>query len=362
MKFSHCLSVFAFALIHHDDAAEAKEGHLSMIGNAYIQHQPDFIENIRLARMMSEKSDSTNLKRGGDGNRDLSFKKGKKSSKMKKSNSNKNPSERPSENIIPSCKPEDVNLSDYPQWQEEKGYWLGEYTLLGGDGSPFTSESWNYPYDHYKGFITGNIAGNSYRQRNVFLYPPQKVEICSSDNTTVGDGVCGINGHSKVFSADQSATTCSDNEELFGDIEGPYQGLNTKTELIGEDSALLYQVLFPASFAGEEGPDRLLQSQLTTLTSTPDGQVLRTRTAQGFAYFGPAQGTPTSASFYRERKVDKEEFYSNFEAAISTYNILVEDLCSNGGGNDGGDFGMDVCGDHLEESFDEGFNNATRST
>ena len=57
------------------------------------------------------------------------------------------------------CDPADVNLADYAQWKEEVGYWIGEYTFLGADGDTFISSSWNYPYDHYKGFITGNIKG-----------------------------------------------------------------------------------------------------------------------------------------------------------------------------------------------------------
>ena len=59
----------------------------------------------------------------------------------------------------PPCDPADVRLLDYPQWQEEKGYWLGEYTFLQGNGDAFISSSWNYPYDHYKGFITGEVSG-----------------------------------------------------------------------------------------------------------------------------------------------------------------------------------------------------------
>ena len=57
------------------------------------------------------------------------------------------------------CDPVDVQLLDYPQWQAEKGYWIGEYTFLQGDGNSFVSSSWNYPYDHYKGFITGEVVG-----------------------------------------------------------------------------------------------------------------------------------------------------------------------------------------------------------
>jgi hypothetical protein len=58
-----------------------------------------------------------------------------------------------------SCKPSDVNLLDFPQWKAEKGYWIGEYTFLQGDGNSYASSTWNYPYDHYKGFITGQVVG-----------------------------------------------------------------------------------------------------------------------------------------------------------------------------------------------------------
>ena len=95
-----------------------------------------------------------------------------------------------------SCLPEDVILSDFKQWGTTKGYWIGEYTLLGPDGNPSVSEEWNYPYDHYKGFITSNTEGNQYRQRNVFMYPPQAIDVCTGDNnSTFGDGVCGVNGN-----------------------------------------------------------------------------------------------------------------------------------------------------------------------
>jgi len=44
---------------------------------------------------------------------------------------------------------------------------------------------------------------NAYRQRNVFLYPPQLSSLCdpSSESSTVGDGDCGVNGNTKVFQA-----------------------------------------------------------------------------------------------------------------------------------------------------------------
>lgn len=162
------------------------------------------------------------------------------------------------------CDPEtDVDLSEFPQWRDEVGYWIGEYTFLQGDGSPFQSSNWPYPYNSYKGFITGNISGNKYRQRNVFLYPPSPPSSCGfEESDTVGKGVCGVNGNTKVFQADQEATTCT----VDGSISGPYPPFfQTKTELVGANNALLYQVILPK---GDYGPylkvseDRVFQSQL----------------------------------------------------------------------------------------------------
>merc|ERR1719343_596280 len=88
------------------------------------------------------------------------------------------------------------------------------------------------------------------------MYPPQDVSQCPFPNSTgtqdgsspVGVGVCGANGNMKVFEADQSATTCSTNPELKGDIEGPYGSLQyTYTELVGKNNSLLYQVFITTS-------------------------------------------------------------------------------------------------------------------
>ena len=198
---------------------------------------------------------------------------------------------------------EPKDLDNFPQWREEVGYWLGEYSLYGKDGKPYTSSKWNYPYDQYKGFITGNISGyvpffsimndnlylsigiliachiinifissshsGSYRQRNIFVYPPQAAAVCSTDNSVVGDGTCGENGNTKLFEADQSGSSCD------GSIEGPFNSTgittNTSTTLVGADNAVLYQAYLPDSMGGG-----LIQSQLTTLS----GENRRTRTAQ----------------------------------------------------------------------------------
>ena len=252
------------------------------------------------------------------------------------------------------CDPNDVVLADYAQWVAEKGYWIGEYSFYGSDGQPNVSPSWPYPYNAYKGFITGNIEGNAYRQRNVFLYPPASTETCGSANPNViGDGTCGTNGNSLVFFADQEATTCSDNPELAGDVNGPFQSaygtLNTTTELVGAENSLLYQIFVP----GFENP---LQSQLTTLTKSPGSEEfdIRTRTAQGFNF---ATGEQTSASFYRERKVSKQDFYTELSNTIEEYNILESELCFLNGGSgripvDGYTPGYDQCVEHLQSSFD----------
>ena len=108
----------------------------------------------------------------------------------------------------PPCDVAAIDLSEYAQWAHEEGYWLGEYSLYDADGSPRQSGSdWNYPYAHYRGFITGNVEGSAYRQRNVFMYPPADADGCV-DSSVVGAGVCGRNGNTKIFEADQAATTC----------------------------------------------------------------------------------------------------------------------------------------------------------
>ena len=58
------------------------------------------------------------------------------------------------------CNPdEDVVLAYFEQWKDETGYWIGEYSFYGPDGKPNVSTSWPYPYQSYKGFITGNVEG-----------------------------------------------------------------------------------------------------------------------------------------------------------------------------------------------------------
>lgn len=246
------------------------------------------------------------------------------------------------------CDPESVVLADYKQWQEEEGYWIGDYSFYKSDGTPFTSTNWNYRYGSYKGFITGNVKGNAYRQRNVFLYPPQSADVCAERGDQVwGEGKCGKNGNSKLFAADQKATTCNTNPEKEGDISGPFAGVfNTTTELIGAKNALLYQVYIMGN---------LFQSQLTTLTRDAAGLVHRTRSAQGFA-----GGLPINLSFYRERKVDREEFYESMNKTLIEYGILKSDTCTwidNPAQNPplidtGLEPGITGCEMHLEESFD----------
>lgn len=260
-------------------------------------------------------------------------------------------------NAVEECDPSEVELSDYEQWRDEEGYWVGEYTFYGPDGKPNVSSNWNYPYDNYKGFITGKVEGNAYRQRNVFLYPPQTTETCSTvSDGVVGDGECGVNGNTKVFFADQNATTCSTNVELGGDISGPFGAFfDTTTELVGRENALLYQVWLKKEVFGLP-EDLIYQSQLTTITANGNR---RTRTAQGFDVFDPTNiGNPTYASFYREKKVTKDEFYAELRATLTEYNILESDTCAWQNGPTGAPEaspytpGFDSCEEHLESGLE----------
>jgi hypothetical protein len=187
---------------------------------------------------------------------------------------------------------------------------------------------------------------NAYRQRNVFFYPPQFEANCENNNSTQGVGTCGVNGNTKIFAADQQATTCSTNPAQGGDIEGPFaEVFTTTTELVGKDNALLYQVYFLDG--------TLFQSQLTTLTVDLNGQVRRTRSAQSFI-----SGVPRSMSFYRERKVDEDTFYAEIKDTIEAYNILESDTCTWRDNFTGATIGTGLepgivgCSAHLEESFE----------
>jgi len=216
----------------------------------------------------------------------------------------------------PGCVPSETTLLDFEVWQREAGYWVGEYTFLGADGDPYKSASWPYLYDHYKGFIYLKVEGSSISQRNIFLYPPQEEDACDSELNVIGEGTCGMNGNEKLFSANQSASDCK------GGLAGPYTtfgiSVDTRTRLIGEDT-VVYQVAIPAE--NPFGlPPMLLQNQLTTLP----GNNSRVRTAQGFA---PFRG-PSYASFYREKKVSKEEFFEMLKTAREEYNILPSDECA----------------------------------
>ena len=211
------------------------------------------------------------------------------------------------------CDPSEENLADYEVWRREEGYWYGEYTFLGAEGDPYVSSSWNYPYDHYYGFIHIELNGNALKQRNVFIYPPQTAEKCEADDTTEGEGICGVNGNEKIFGADQSASDCE------GNLAGPYtQGgftLDTTTRVLGDDT-VIYSVRIPESMGGG-----INQNQLTTLP----GNGVRVRTAQGFS-FGAEQ--PSYASFYRETKVTKDEWLAKLKAVRAANNILASDECA----------------------------------
>lgn len=227
----------------------------------------------------------------------------------------------------PVCDLATFELLDFEPWRREQGYWIGEYTFLGADGDPYTSASWPYPYDHYQGFLRIDLDGGSLSQRNVFIYPPQEPDQCGVEGDVVGTGTCSVNGNEKIFSADQTATDCS------GSLSGPYSigpfVVDTSTRIIGEDT-VLYQVrLF------EDGP--LIQNQLTSLP----GNDTRIRTAQGLN-----SGNASYASFYRERRVLRDEFYAELAASRQANNILEVDQC-------GFDQGSQPSGITCDEHFGE---------
>ena len=69
---------------------------------------------------------------------------------------------------------------------------------------------------------------------------------------------------------------------------------------------------------------------------------------------------PTYCSFYRERRVEKEEFYVTLRATLNEYNILEEDTCTRDslgnlvgiGAGPGRNNFVVACKAHLDESFE----------
>ena len=119
-----------------------------------------------------------------------------------------------------------VKLADFETWRREDGYWYSEYTSLGAEGNPHLSSSWNYPCDHYCGFIHIEVQNNTLVQRN----------------STTGGSVCGVDGNEKVLAAYQTASDCD------GNLAGPYAAAHTvfgtSTTILGNDT-VIYAVKLP---------------------------------------------------------------------------------------------------------------------
>ena len=218
--------------------------------------------------------------------------------------------------VVNECDLEQVELLDFEAWRRENGYWVGEYTFLGPDGDPNVSSSWPYEYAHYRGFIHLEVNGNSIRQRNIFAYPPQPdpTKCTGAEGEVKGNGICGVNGNEKIFSADQSASDC--HGSLAGPFVTPFGNASTYTKIIEPDT-VIYKVVFDSQpFAGN-----IMQNQMTTLS---ENGLQRVRAAQGF---NVVTGAPSYLSFYRERKVSEAEFYQMLDDTRVEYNILPEDEC-----------------------------------
>ena len=218
--------------------------------------------------------------------------------------------------VVNECDLEQVELLDFEAWRRENGYWVGEYTFLGPDGDPNVSSRWPYEYAHYRGFIHLEVNGNSLRQRNIFAYPPQPdpTKCTGAEGEVKGNGICGVNGNEKIFSADQSASDC--HGSLAGPFVSPFGNAATYTQIIEPDT-VIYKVVFDSPpFAGN-----IMQNQMTTLSE--DG-LQRVRAAQGF---NVVTGAPSYLSFYRERKVSEAEFYQMLDDTRVEYYILPEDEC-----------------------------------
>eukprot|EP00168_Porphyra_purpurea_P013021 TRINITY_DN3508_c0_g1_i1.p2 TRINITY_DN3508_c0_g1~~TRINITY_DN3508_c0_g1_i1.p2 ORF type:complete len:305 (+),score=60.06 TRINITY_DN3508_c0_g1_i1:133-1047(+) len=224
------------------------------------------------------------------------------------------------------CDPHAVNttleLASLPAWRRQAGWWVGNLSLYGVDGTPSVSAGWPYRFDAYAGFLHIRLDGARLVQRNVFVYPPLPRAECAARSaagrpTVVGGGTCGVHGNERVFEADQAAADCAGNMAGSGSF-GP-ASFESTTTVVSPDT-LLYRVQLPG-VAGEAG---LLQNQLTTTTANGRWRV---RNAQSWAPT-PVQPTLRGASFYRERRVSREEWDALLAAARAAARVRRADYCA----------------------------------
>lgn len=206
------------------------------------------------------------------------------------------------------CNPNCTKLLSRKAWRREQGYWVGNYSLLGADGAPFTSPSWPYGFGAYLGFIRIELDGPCLTQRNIFVYPPISRSKCRARRaagslSVVGNGTCAINGNERVFQAFQTASDCQ------GNLAGPFFSFSTDTKII-DDERVLYTVRDANGF--------ISQSQQTIL-----GDGWRIRSAVGVS----PDGAASFVSFYRERKVSKAQFFNALQDARRRFNVRTGDLC-----------------------------------
>ena len=120
-----------------------------------MQHSPTFGNDIEIIKKLTKDEETTAHRRLRGGSR----KPPKTAKKSRKSRKSAKGSRKAGKSTKSECNPAKIELSDYEQWRAEEGYWIGEYTFLQGDGTPYVSGKWPYPYQSYKGFITGEISG-----------------------------------------------------------------------------------------------------------------------------------------------------------------------------------------------------------
>jgi len=158
-----------------------------------------------------------------------------------------------------------LELASLPAWRRQSGWWVGNLSLFGVDGTPSVSAAWPYDFDACIGFLRIRLDGARLAQHNVFVYPPLPPAECAARSaaglpTVVGGGTCGVHGNERVFEADQVGADCAGNMGGSGSF-GPAQ-LESTTTVVSPDT-LLYRVQLPG-VVGEAG---LLENQLTTTTA-----------------------------------------------------------------------------------------------
>ncbi|KAL9191160.1 hypothetical protein ACHAXT_000866 [Thalassiosira profunda] len=215
-------------------------------------------------------------------------------------------------------------------WEEYGGYWIGTNENFAPDGSPRPPSPYNtdtkqgIPYATdvpFQTFVNRTVVGTRYHHHIAVIYGPAGEAFCArelgpGEANVIGTGTCGRTGHAAAVDVLGTSSYEKDaSVDIFWWTNGQGRGpalLDTSSVRPVDD----HTVFFSAGNVGE-----LLWSHTQQMT-TKDRDELSG--VASFVLFQEDEGVSWNM-FYRQRKVDEEEWLQELEEAYEANSVLEED-------------------------------------